>query len=105
MEDLNVFEHIRTISEGCHTGKHELTGKPSVEADGNLTKLSFVCSACGSKISISSPLNVNDMLTKMAPPTQQEQVAQQYVQEHNETKAQDEGLNVDLLKKIFGGRL
>ena len=105
MEDINRFEHIGTVSEGCHTGKHILTSKPNIEIDGDLTKLVYICPACDSKISISAPLNVNDLLSKMAPKTEKEQVTQQYVQEHNETKAREDGLDVDLLKKIFGNRL
>mgnify|MGYP001558673775 CR=1 FL=1 len=105
MQDPNVFEHIRTISEGCNTGIHDLSRKPEISVDGSLTKLIYTCVACGSKISISAPLNVNDLLTKMTPKTQQQQVIEQYVQNNNETKATEDGLNTDLLKKIFGDRL
>ena len=62
--DENKFEHSGQFAEGCTTGVHAFRDEIELEADGDLTKMIATCFRCGSRIEVSSPLNLNKYIGK-----------------------------------------
>ncbi len=65
-KDINKFSHEGSRAEGCATGQH-LWNEDAAEivADGELTALRVKCSRCHNKFTMSSLLNLNDVVEKM----------------------------------------
>lgn len=73
MSDLNKFESLGQITEGCGNGKHmfdESEGHIGIEQDGNNTKIKLKCLVCGKQIDISAPFGLNEYLKQGHQPIQ-----------------------------------
>ena len=103
MDELNKFERLGHITEGCQSGQHlwdEAEGHSTVEADGDLTKIKMRCLVCRKQFDISAPLGLNGFINKQPMPEPQKIPTQQI--QRTEQPTEEYIQQSDILKRILG---
>jgi carbamoylphosphate synthase small subunit len=98
-ENLTQFDKVETKAIDCSTGYHRFDPAGMEPGEGKEAIIKLVCTDCGAKKTIISPLNVNDLMQEPTP--EELQKIQQITEQGKEGMViGKDGLTPELMQQI-----